>query len=413
MRTFIIGSKELSCIILDTLIGAGHEVVGVYSRDTEPGMLVWRNMGHRSLAQEAEEMNVPVHHNMKVNSEASINLLTSLNLDVVYSCFWSEIFKQPILDIPKLGVFNFHSALLPNYRGSRPIPWAIINGEERTGMTAHKMLPGIDNGPIAGSISIEIGSNNSAKEAYDRVISNCPGLVLSVTSKFNDGSAKLIEQNEQDASYYPRGEPFGRQLNAWWSDAQQKRFERAFDFPPFEQARSAPGPINSDKGPQVYIVTSEDIPTMEISKFAFDLKQNSIGTPMERKELKSHLPPQNTQGVKLDENGAGMFMIHDVLIGNRIEFITSAQISIEDIKTSWAQSQPHRHENGLLEIPMITLENKDALLDLLNEAKLQAKLLDIDIFIHLEMTEETAQLARSQDLTLIQINTIANHFNSE
>jgi methionyl-tRNA formyltransferase len=415
MRTFIIGSKELSCIILDTLFGAGHEVLGVFSRDTQVGMRVWHEMGHRSLAEEAEALNIPVYHEMKVNSDAALNLLSSLNLDVVYSCFWSEIFRQPVLDIPRLGVFNFHSALLPSYRGSRPIPWAMINGEARAGMTAHKMLPGIDNGPIAGSVSVEIGSNSSAKEVYDSVVSQCPGLVLSVTSKFSDASFKLTEQDEKNATYYPRGEPFARQLNAWWSEAQQDRFKRAFDFPPFKQAKSAPGPLNVNLGPQVYFVTSDGLPILEISKFKFDLKQNSIGSPRERKEIKNHLPPTTSPGIMLDSSAAGMYMIHDVLIGKGIQFISSAQVSPADIKTGWGCCQPYRHENGLLEIPAIRIKDEGDLNGLVKAAQRQCVQAHLDIFIHIQSTPAgligLTGIASNLDVSLIDINSIANHYN--
>jgi methionyl-tRNA formyltransferase len=69
---------------------------------------------------------------MKVNSPESLDFLTNLNLDIIISCFWSEIFKETLLNIPKLGVYNIHTAYLPKNRGSRPIPWSLINGDNHT-----------------------------------------------------------------------------------------------------------------------------------------------------------------------------------------------------------------------------------------------------------------------------------------
>ncbi|MDA9267702.1 hypothetical protein N9P66_04970, partial [Salibacteraceae bacterium] len=83
MRAFIIGSKELSCVILETMLDYGYEVLGVFSRDREPGMNTWHDLGHRSLEILAREKGIPVYDSMKVNSHASMELLSSLNLDLI------------------------------------------------------------------------------------------------------------------------------------------------------------------------------------------------------------------------------------------------------------------------------------------------------------------------------------------
>ena len=65
MRVFLIGSKELSCLILDTLIEQGHEVLGVFSRDSEPGMKVWHELNHRNLSELAKKYGIPFYENRK------------------------------------------------------------------------------------------------------------------------------------------------------------------------------------------------------------------------------------------------------------------------------------------------------------------------------------------------------------
>ncbi len=129
MRVFIIGSKNLSVWMLNTLIEQGHEVIGALSRDLEPGMKPWLNeLGHASLRDECKRHNIPCYEGMNVNSDKAIDILVESNLDVIFSCFWGQIIKQKVLDIPRLGIYNLHSAHLPLNRGSRPIPWAIIKG---------------------------------------------------------------------------------------------------------------------------------------------------------------------------------------------------------------------------------------------------------------------------------------------
>jgi methionyl-tRNA formyltransferase len=258
MRVFLIGSKELSCLILDALIEQGHEVLGVFSRDSEPSMKVWHDLNHRNLSELAKKNGIPFYENMKVNSPESLSLLTRLNLDVIFSCFWSEIFKEPILNIPKLGVYNFHTAFLPLNRGCRPIPWAIIHGEKFCGITLHRMMTGVDNGPIVSQKKVEITNNDTAKTVYDKVISAGGELVKEVLPQFADNSFTLTLQDETQTTYHPRGEPFGRRINPFWDDDLKKRFIRAFDFPPFEKAM--PEPINALDGisPRLYVMLGFD-----------------------------------------------------------------------------------------------------------------------------------------------------------
>jgi methionyl-tRNA formyltransferase len=258
MRVFLIGSKSLSCNILTELIDQGHQVLGVYSRDDEPGMKTWHELGQNSLAELSKSHGIPVHFGMKVNSPESLELLTSLNLDIILSCFWSEIFKESILNIPKLGVYNFHTAFLPKNRGSRPIPWAIIKGEKHCGITVHRMMTGVDNGPIVAQSKVDILSSDNAKTLYEKVVDAGSLLAKKVIADFATNAFTLTLQDEQQATYHPRGEPFGRQINPFWNQEQKALFRRAFDYPPFKGAAEAPAKAMDGLAPKVYVMLGFD-----------------------------------------------------------------------------------------------------------------------------------------------------------
>ncbi len=258
MRVFLIGSKQLSCLIFDELIGQGHQVLGVYSRDNEPGMEIWHSLGHRNLAEEARKIDIPVYQNMKVNSPESITLLAKLNLDIIISCFWSEIFKETLLNIPKLGVYNFHTAYLPKNRGSRPIPWALINSDNYTGISMHRMMKGVDNGPIVAQKKVPITDNDTAETLYYKVTIAGGELIKEVLPKFSNNSYTLTPQDEEQSTYHPRGEPFGGQINPYWSTEIKDRFIRAFYFPPFKKQRSEPKNTLDGETPRVYVMLGLD-----------------------------------------------------------------------------------------------------------------------------------------------------------
>ncbi|MEX2595552.1 MAG: formyltransferase family protein [Salibacteraceae bacterium] len=258
MRYFLIGSKELSCLILDRLLEAGEEVLGVFTRDHEPGMKVWHELGHRSLASYARKHNIPVYENINVNSNEARKILTEANLDIILSCFWSQMFREPTLNIPKLGIYNFHTAYLPKNRGSRPIPWALIKGESQTGITVHRMMTGVDNGPVLAQKKVAITAEDTGKTLYEKVTQAGGELAKQVIAELASNAFKLTLQDEDQATYQPRGEPYGRQINPYWSDDEKDRFRRAFDFPPFSSALDAPNPALNGKKPRLYVLLGFD-----------------------------------------------------------------------------------------------------------------------------------------------------------
>jgi len=113
--------------------------------------------------------NVPIYKIDHINTEQSITLLKQLNLDILFVIGWSQIIDREILVIPRLGMVGVHSSLLPKYRGSAPVNWSIINGEQETGSTLMLLDEGVDSGAIIDQISIPITLYDSCKTIYDKV----------------------------------------------------------------------------------------------------------------------------------------------------------------------------------------------------------------------------------------------------
>lgn len=407
MRVFIIGSKELSCLILDEVLKQGHEVLGVYSRDHEPGMMVWHELGHRSLKELAERNNIPVHQGMKVNSGESVELLRSLDLDIILSCFWGEIVKEPVLNIARLGMYNFHTAYLPKNRGSRPIPWALIEGEAHCGITLHRMLAGIDNGPIVDQEKVSIGVDDTAASLYEQVTKAGHQLVTRNLERFVKNDFPLISQQEEAASYHPRGEPSGGQINAYWTEEKKERFIRAFHFPPFRAHREAPKAYMDDSSPQVYWVIGEEIPRFDLPSNAQGWKQNNIGDPQERRALKTYFATAKSTGVHISEPIGGMFPVHDVLAGLNIPFVVSLLIRPDAFLEHPERSQPFRYENGLLEIPALECDESTNLVAFQDAAEAQCRKHERDIFV--PVIAKNFKAPNGRTLTFSEVH---DHFNT-
>ena len=247
MRCFLIGSKNLSVKVLEELIEQQHSVLGVYSEDHKNEMKIWhKELDHRSLKEKATEFNIPIYEKSGINSQEMIQTLTKMNLDIIFCAQGSEMLKESVLNIPKLGCFNLHMAFLPKNRGCFPMAWAIINDEKFGGFTIHKMLPGVDNGPIVSQTKVSIEENETGFSMYDKV-SNAGFLLFKQTlSEFNNLSFKLIPQDPNQVSYHPctnvtkRGYPFAGQINPYWDDAKKTRLKNALSFSPFKGHSSEP-----------------------------------------------------------------------------------------------------------------------------------------------------------------------------
>jgi methionyl-tRNA formyltransferase len=244
MNVFFVGSKELSVKMLEALIEQRFNVKGVLVRDSEQSMKPWlEDLKHRSLKAVAIKKNIPVYENISCNSDEFKQLLIDNKIEIVFTAFWGEIIKQYVLSIPRFGFFNLHTALLPKNRGSFPMAWAIINGDEYAGVTLHKIKSGVDNGEIVSQEKIKLEENETGISLYNKSTQAAITLFKSTLPLFIKNTFTLHTQNENEASYHPRGYPYGRQINPYWDKVKKQRFMNALYFPPFKGHSVEPPPI--------------------------------------------------------------------------------------------------------------------------------------------------------------------------
>ena len=114
----------------------------------------------KSVEKILKKYNVPTKTiTDSINSRKNVDLIKSLNADLILIIAGNQIIKQEVLDSTKYGVFNIHSSLLPNYKGLMPTFWVLKNNEQKTGVTLYQLTEGIDNGPIISSKDFIIPKN--------------------------------------------------------------------------------------------------------------------------------------------------------------------------------------------------------------------------------------------------------------
>ena len=168
LRIVFMGTPEFAVGILDTIIKNNFEVVGVITAADKPAGR-GQKIKYSAVKEYALEHNLNLLQPTNLKDETFLAELRSLNANLqVVVAF--RMLPEVVWRMPKLGTFNLHASLLPNYRGAAPINWAIINGETKTGVTTFFIDDKIDTGAMILNAAIEISPNENAGELHDKLM---------------------------------------------------------------------------------------------------------------------------------------------------------------------------------------------------------------------------------------------------
>lgn len=197
------GTPDFAVPALEKLIADGYEVVGVFTQPDKP-----KNRGMKLTPSPvkvcAQAHNLPVFQPASFKKEPeALETLKALEPDLVVVAAFGQILPQSVLDVAKLGSMNIHSSLLPRYRGAAPINWAILNGEEETGVTIQKMVLELDAGDIISQVRTPIDPNETAEQLYSRLAQLGAKLLGETIPKLADGTAACTPQDGNQSNYAP------------------------------------------------------------------------------------------------------------------------------------------------------------------------------------------------------------------
>ncbi len=201
MRVVFMGTPKIAASCLEGIIKAGHEIVGVFTQPDKP-----RGRGHKLCFSEVKEVavreNIPVFQPEKLRgNEEMLELLKSLNADVGVVVAYGQILPQAFLDAPKHGCINTHASLLPKLRGAAPIQRAIINGDDKTGVTIMQMAAGLDTGDILLKLEMAIDDSITAAELFEKMEQPCIEGILETLNLIEQGKLAPIVQDESLATW--------------------------------------------------------------------------------------------------------------------------------------------------------------------------------------------------------------------
>lgn len=196
LNILFMGTPDFAKESLEAVYNAGYNILGVVTNPDKPkgrGM----KMIPSPVKEYALEKNLKIYQPLKVrNNTEFIEEIKALKPDVICVVAYGKILPQEILEIPKLGCINVHGSLLPKYRGAAPIQWAVINGENKTGITTMYMDIGMDTGDMILKEEVSIGEDETTGELWGR-LSALGGKILVDTLKLiEQGKAPRIKQSE-------------------------------------------------------------------------------------------------------------------------------------------------------------------------------------------------------------------------
>lgn len=202
MKIIFAGTPEFALPTLEELFKSGHEIsLVITQRDRPKGR--GKKLQYTPVKEKALQLGLEVYQPDNINSDESIEKLKMINPDFLIVVAFGQILKKKVLDIPKIDALNVHASLLPKYRGAAPINWAILNGEEETGVTIMKIDEGLDTGDIISSVSTPIDDADDAITVHDRLSRLGGELIVSTLVDIVNNRAKYTPQKNEISTYAP------------------------------------------------------------------------------------------------------------------------------------------------------------------------------------------------------------------
>lgn len=200
MRILFMGTPDIAAVSLEALKESGANLVGVVTQPDKP-------RGRKQILtppetkQTAQKLGIPVYQPEKLKNGELLPVLEELEPELIAVVAYGKILPEYILNFPKYGCINMHGSLLPKYRGAAPIQWAVINGDEETGVTTQKMAKGVDTGDMLISKSIKIGRYETSGQLFERIAKLGAEVLVETVENIENITPK--PQNEDDATYAP------------------------------------------------------------------------------------------------------------------------------------------------------------------------------------------------------------------
>ena len=200
MRILFMGTPEFAVASLKRLVEDGHEICGVFTQPDKP-----KNRGHKIAFSPVKEyaitQNLAVYQPLKMRDGEAYSIVESLNPELIVVAAYGKLLPEDILNFPRYGSINVHSSLLPKYRGAAPINWAILDGEQETGVSIMYMAKELDAGDVILQKTTPIGDDEDAQMLTTRLAELGAEALSETVVALADGTATRTPQEHEKHTY--------------------------------------------------------------------------------------------------------------------------------------------------------------------------------------------------------------------
>ena len=219
MRIVFMGTPDFSVGTLEAILAAGHQVAAVVTQPDKP-----KGRGKALQATPVKEAalahGLTVYQPRKVREDSFLEELKKINPDVIVVVAFGQIIPRTILELPKFGCINVHASLLPKYRGAAPIQWAVIDGEEVSGVTIMRMDAGLDTGDMLSKVEVPLAEDETGGSLFDKLSEAGARQLVQTLDRLEDGTVQPEKQPEESPTGYARRITKADGLIDWTKDAK-------------------------------------------------------------------------------------------------------------------------------------------------------------------------------------------------
>lgn len=234
LRIVFMGTPEFAVPSLRALVRSGYNVVGVVTTPDKPAGR-GQKLHESDVKIAARELGLPILQPEKLRDPAFVSTMEELRPDLgIVIAF--RMLPEVVWAMPRLGTFNLHASLLPQYRGAAPINWAIINGESKTGVTTFLLNHEIDKGAILGQVEMPIQPEDNVGTLYDRLMTVGADLVVQTVERIAAGEITPVVQSDEDTSLRPAPKIFKNDCLIDWTQSGKRIIDFIRGLSPYPAA---------------------------------------------------------------------------------------------------------------------------------------------------------------------------------
>ncbi len=236
MRTVWVSFDTIGRDCLEAAAESGADIVGVA---TLPGPIDPNRSGQCSFEEVTGRLGAALHETADINAEETLAWVRALDPELIFVVGWSQLVRDPFVALAREGVFGMHPTLLPRHRGRAPIPWAILTGLARTGVTLFEIVDATaDSGAIVGQVVVDVAPDETATTLFVRLAEAHVQLTRELVPQLVARTAPRIPQDASRASSWPKRTPSDGIID-WetrapylydWVRAQTRPYPGAFTF---------------------------------------------------------------------------------------------------------------------------------------------------------------------------------------